>query len=368
VTPRCRILIVEDEPVAARVLERRLELLGFDTVGPVATGEEAVRKAAETDPELVIMDIQLRGELDGIDAAARMAAAHAIPVIFLTSHADDETLRRAQHVAPYGYLLKPFDDRLLRITIELALFRKATERRLQESQKLKAVAGLAGGIAHEFNNLMSAVIGFSELLLGSLPSEDASRSDIELIASAGRRAAALTRRLLSFARRAPLAPTEVAVDVLLREVRRSCASLHGPRVSIELGAGLPGVTVVLDEPEAMRAFEELITNAVEAMPAGGTVTLTAETRSVGADGAARVGTAPGDYVAIRVLDTGIGMSEPVRARAFEPFFSTKAVGKGAGLGLAAVHGFVKQSGGAVSVESAPGRGTCVTLLIPRRAP
>ena len=250
--------------------------------------------------------------------------------------------------------------------------RKATEEHLREAQRLEVLGQLTGGVAHDFNNLLAIIIGNLQLLAERDGTEAETR---ELIADAlwsAERGGELTHRLLAFARRQPLDPRVTDVNALVRGmtgwVRRTLDSRIEMRA--ELAAGL--WPTLIDRGQLEAALMNLIVNARDAMPGGGVLTvgtrnkvITQEPERVAQEVVPANGITPGDYVAVTVEDTGTGMPASLIDRIFEPFFTTKGPGKGSGLGLSMVYGFVKQSGGHVHVESQVGRGTIVELYLPK---
>jgi PAS domain S-box-containing protein len=239
-----------------------------------------------------------------------------------------------------------------------------TEEALRQSQKMEAVGQLTGGIAHDFNNLLQGIMGSLEQIQRRLT--EGRTEDIGRFASAARtsadRAAALTHRLLAFSRRQPLDPKPLAINPLIGSMddllRRSLS--EGIRLDLALAPGL--WCTLCDQNQLENAILNLTINARDAMPDGGALRVETRNVSVTSDGS---DVEPGDYVAIRVSDTGTGMSPDVMARAFDPFFTTKPIGHGTGLGLSMIYGFARQSDGHVQLESEVGRGTSVTLLLPR---
>jgi PAS domain S-box-containing protein len=237
---------------------------------------------------------------------------------------------------------------------------------LQQAQKMEAVGQLTGGVAHDFNNLLAIVLGNLDLLDERLPADSQLRSLVQDSLRAAERGAELTDRLLAFARRQPLKPELTDVNGLMAGMTSLLRrTLRG---NIRIDAVLAGELwpVFVDASQLESALLNLAINARDAMPQGGRLTLRTAPISVTPEEAERQPDLPaGDHVEIRVDDTGIGMPAEVLARAFEPFFTTKQMGRGSGLGLSMVYGFVKQSGGRISIDSAPGRGTRVRLVLPR---
>ncbi|WP_237709106.1 PAS domain-containing protein [Sphingomonas elodea] len=243
----------------------------------------------------------------------------------------------------------------------------AAEAQLRQAQKMEAVGQLTGGIAHDFNNMLAVVIGALDLMERRLSQ---GRTDIDRYLVAARdgasRAAALTQRLLAFSRRQPLAPTALDVNDMLGGMIELLVRTLGEGVVIETQFARRLDPVVADRNQLENVVLNLAVNGRDAMPHGGTLTIETESRTLDAEDAVRHEIEAGDYVEIRIRDTGVGMPAEVAARAFDPFFTTKGVGKGTGLGLSQVFGFVRQSGGHVTIDSEPGRGTCVRVLLPAR--
>jgi PAS domain S-box-containing protein len=241
----------------------------------------------------------------------------------------------------------------------------AAEAQLRQAQKMEAVGQLTGGIAHDFNNMLAVVIGALDLMERRVAQ---GRTDVDRYLIAARdgasRAAALTQRLLAFSRRQPLAPTALDVNDMLGGMIELLVRTLGEGVVIETQFARRLDPVVADRNQLENVVLNLAVNGRDAMPEGGTLTIETALVAIGAEEAGRYEIAAGDFVEIRIRDTGVGMPAEVAARAFDPFFTTKGVGKGTGLGLSQVFGFVRQSGGHVTIESTPGHGTCVRVLLP----
>ncbi len=246
--------------------------------------------------------------------------------------------------------------------------RRQLEEQLRQSQKMEAVGRLAGGVAHDFNNYLTAILGYSEILALELGPDHAARDRVEQIHQAGERAAALTRQLLALSRRQNLEPEVLDLAELVRGLLTMLRRLLGENIRLTTIAP-PGLgRVEADRSQLEQVILNLAVNARDAMPQGGSLTF--ELRDVELDRAqasARVGLRPGPHVVLKVSDTGIGMDAKVLERIFEPFFTTKERGKGTGLGLSTVHGIVHQSNGAIAVASALGRGTTFEIHLPRAA-
>ena len=244
-----------------------------------------------------------------------------------------------------------------------------TEERLRQAQKMEAVGQLTGGVAHDFNNLLTVILGNADSLLEHLQgAAPGVRAQAQGIREAGERAAALTHRLLAFARRQPLDPRAVDVGELVAEAEGILRRTLGADVDIELVRGSGLWKASADPHELQNALLNLAINARDAMPQGGRLTIETANVAVDADYAETNQMSAGQYVMIAVSDTGHGMPADEAARAFEPFFTTKPPGKGSGLGLPQVYGFARQSGGHARIYSEPGEGTTVKVYLPRAMP
>lgn len=254
-----------------------------------------------------------------------------------------------------------------------AFGRDVTEARhlaeqFQQSQKMEAIGRLAGGVAHDFNNLLTVINGYAEMLLTDFVVGEPYREPIAEIKRSGERAAELTSQLLAFSRRSLIAPRILNLNLIVESTGKMLKRLIGEdiQLTIALNEELPGI--VGDQGRLEQVLMNLAVNSRDAMPKGGR--LSVETHRVAVtdfqhpDEPAMT---PGDYVCLKVVDTGEGMSEEVRARIFEPFFTTKEIGKGTGLGLSVVHGIVSQFGGTIFVDSEPGCGTTVSIYFPAAA-
>ncbi|MBZ6077251.1 hybrid sensor histidine kinase/response regulator [Microvirga puerhi] len=246
--------------------------------------------------------------------------------------------------------------------------RKELEEQLRQSQKMEAIGQLTGGIAHDFNNLLTGIIGSLDLLQARIAQgryETLPRYADAAITSASK-AAALTHRLLAFARRQPLDPRPVHIDQLVRSMEDLLHRTIGETIALNLKTVSALWLTRCDPNQLENALLNLVINARDAMPKGGTLTI--ETSNIELNDAvfaAQRGIVPGQYVALCVTDTGIGMSPEIRTRAFDPFFTTKPLGQGTGLGLSMIYGFAKQSEGHVRIDSELGRGTTVKIYLPR---
>ena len=243
---------------------------------------------------------------------------------------------------------------------------RTLQENLAQSQKMQAIGQLAGGVAHDFNNVLTAIIGYSDLLLANHRPTDPSFQDIMQIKQNANRAAGLVRQLLAFSRRQTLLPQTLQLNDVLSDLQMLMRRLVGEPVALDVAHGRDLWLVKADLNQFEQVIVNLIVNARDAMPDGGKIMVrtrnlpAAETVALKDDGVQ-----PADYVQVEVEDTGHGVPEDVRAKIFEPFFTTKEVGKGTGLGLSMVYGIVKQTGGYVFCDSDPGKGATFRILLPR---
>ena len=244
--------------------------------------------------------------------------------------------------------------------------KRRLEEQFQQSQKVQAIGQLTGGVAHDFNNILTAIIGYSDLTLTQVPGNSTVAGNVQEIRKAAHRAAALTRQLLAFSRKQILQPRVLHLDTVIAEMDKMLRRLLGEHINLVTVPHDPIGNVKADLGQIEQVLLNLSVNARDAMPEGGTLTI--ESANVTLDESyahLRDEVLPGEYVVLAISDTGCGMTDEVKARLFEPFFTTKELGKGTGLGLATCHGIVKQSGGHIAVYSEVGKGTTFKVYLPR---
>jgi len=243
---------------------------------------------------------------------------------------------------------------------------KLLEQQLNQAHKMEAIGQLAGGIAHDFSNLLTVIMGNTELLLDPTTPIEALRENAEQIQDTTQRAAALTRQLLAFSRQQVLEPRQLNINIVVNEMRQLLQRLIGDDIDLVADLASDLGYVQADPSQLEQVIMNLAVNARDAMPTGGRLAI--RTNNVvfeHSDIQKCRGVRPGRYVMLAISDTGMGMDAQTRAHIFEPFFTTKAPGKGTGLGLATVHGIVAQSGGAITVESAPNQGSTFKIYLPQ---
>jgi len=266
------------------------------------------------------------------------------------------TLLRDQNGAPQRYIH----------IIQDITEQKSLEEQLRQSQKMDAIGRLAGGIAHDFNNMLSVISGYSEILMLRSDLHSKAQAQVGEIHQAATRAAGLTRQLLAFSRKEVIAPKVLALHEVVRDLSSMLRRVIGEDIKLVTHHDPVELLVNADPSHIEQILLNLAVNARDAMPQGGSLVMEVRAMELdGGGGSHSLELEPGSYVLLTVSDTGCGMDSATRARIFEPFFTTKAVGEGTGLGLATVYGVVKQSGGAISVDSEPGQGTTFNVYLPR---
>jgi two-component system, cell cycle sensor histidine kinase and response regulator CckA len=486
-TGKKQILVVEDEGLIAADLQKRLERMGYSAPAVAHSGEEALGFARQTPFDLVLMDIRLQGAMDGITAAHRLKRELQMPVVYITAHADHDTVERAKLTEPFGYVIKPVADASLRSAVQIAIYKNEMERRLRisegwlaatlesigdgiiacdtsgeiafmnrvaerltgweskaakgkplmevlglyeesstqasknpvfdlfpgehrvyslisrtggetpveigcvenrseddllgsvlvlrnvaprrelesrllQSQRMEAVAGLAGGLAHDFNNLLMIMMGSADELSARLSGEE-QRLAAEIKQSA-LISSSITKQLLILSRRDAARIEVLNLNEVICEFQPLISHTLGRARTLATDCGTPAAFVRSDRSRLKQLLLNLALNARDAMPSGGELRISTATIDIEPDTPQGRQYRPGRYARLLVADKGKGMDKATLARIFEPFFTTKPAGEGTGLGLAMVHSIVVQNGGFVTATSEPGEGTAFEILLP----
>ena len=489
VAKKKQILVVEDEGLIAEDVRRRLERLGYAVPDVAASGREALRLARANVLDLVLMDIHLQGDMDGIATAKAMWEELRLPVIYMTAHADEETVSRATATGPLAYILKPVSDLSLRSTVQIALYRhemedrvhaseawleatlrnvvdgilatgpsgevlflnaaaeqltgwsgaeakgrtlldvlqlheesgddtraiwpldlRAGERRyyrlasranggtpvevccaenraeakrlgsilvlrdiraqremegrMIQSQRMEAIANMAGGLAHDFNNLLMVVLGYADELAKDLPNAK-DRERAMAIKQAATVASSISRQLLTLSRREVSKTELIELDGVIAEMEPLLAQSLGSGCKLVLELGSSAALVRADRNRFKQVFLNLAMNARDAMKERGELRISTSRIEIGAANPHWPNCRAGRYLRIRVQDSGQGMDDATLPRIFEPFFTTTQPGSGTGLGLAVVHAIITQSEGYIMAASEVGKGTSFEILLPR---
>lgn len=372
-----RILIVDDDADVAGSLASLLQLEGYGV--EVAYGsDDALPLGSAVDVALV--DIRL-GHADGVQLAAELRQRNPdILIVMMTAYASVQTAIKALRVGTYDYLCKPFDpDDLLTMLdrcferLELLRSRREAEEQLRHSRRMEALGRLTAGIAHDFNNLLSVIIGNLRLAQEDLaaPSVADTRVLRELIHDALDAAVGgveTTRRFLAIGRNHPLSPEIMDLRLLVGDLSRLIGRTLGQDIALAVTVPEAACPVFVDRYQFDASLLNLAINARDAMTAGGRIAL--DVAGVELSGQSPIllpDMKPGRYARISVTDNGCGMTADIRDKALQPFFTTKTVEQGSGLGLSMVYSFVRQSEGNLTIESAPGIGTKISLYLPLRA-
>jgi two-component system cell cycle sensor histidine kinase/response regulator CckA len=489
-----RILIVEDERIVAEHIRQILVQLSYKIAGIASSGREAYQMASETGPDLVLMDIVLKGKMDGIETADRILNELNIPVIYLSAYTDERTIQRAKITEPYGYIVKPFDESSLKTSIEIAVHRHTMQKKpadpeapevrilrsfsemivfhdlnyrviwaneaaekafgfdpgnlvgkrcrdlwkrqkvscqscpvgpvvsargivdtevistdgrvwsvrgypvydanermigivevsreitsekqiqeekrsintqLQQAQKMEAIGILTGGVAHDFNNILTAIQGSVEMALFHVTESEPIYRDLKEIQVSSARAINLTRQLLIFSRKHPTVFKSVHLNRTIQNLLKMLKRLIGEDILIETRLDTALWMIRADQAKMEQVLMNLVINARDAMPQGGIIRITTENVNL-QSGIEKVmaESSPGDFVRLTVKDTGEGIETGVLNRIFEPFFTTKGKSKGTGLGLSVVYGIIKHHKGWVDVHSELGKGSVFNIYLP----
>lgn len=367
------VLVVEDEIITAIDIKSSLEDLGYQVPPIASTGQEALAEVAKSQPDIILMDIVIKGEIDGIETANRIRDRQQLPIIFLTAYSDDATLARAGITEPFGYLLKPFDDRELHSTIQMALKRYQAESKIRKerdtAEQLQREAEnlvelnsrYIAMTSHEFRTPMTTIHSSSELLehYSYKWSEEKKLSHLKRIQSSIKSMTKLLDEVLTIGKadagKLEFKPVELDVVTLAKElVEELHLTTDKPRINLQVFGEIDEATM---DPKLLRhILTNLLSNALKYSPAGGTVEFTL--------------TGQGEYLILSVQDSGIGIPESDLIHLFESFQRASNVGSlpGTGLGLAIVKKCVDRHQGTITVNSIVGVGTTFTVTLPMHSP
>jgi signal transduction histidine kinase len=382
-TRKSRILVVEDEGIVAKDIQHTLIGLGYEVTSLAATGERAVELAMTTEPDLVLMDIMLRGELDGVTAATRIRNSLKIPIVFLTAYSDPDTLERAKCVEPFGYIIKPFQDRELYTVIEMALHKRKIERELEESQELlrklleseqqarreaqeanRAKDIFLATLSHELKTPLTTVLTWAQLLKHRSFEESQIKRAAEIIERNARAQVLLINDLLDISRivmgKLAIEIQETPLAPLLHAAQESIkTAAEAKAISVGLSVSVSRDQVAADPVRLQQILWNLLNNSAKFTPAGGEIRISARDAFLSGNPALPA-------VEIAISDSGEGIDPDFLSEVFNRFSqadnSMNRKHGGLGLGLAIVKGLVDIQGGEVEAES-PGRGKGSTFKV-----
>ena len=365
-----KIMVVEDNTTVAEDCRECLENLGYSVTSIVASGEESIERAEAERPDAVLMDIHLRDETDGIKAAELIYSRFEIPVVFLSAYTDRELLERAKRVGSFGYLLKPFDERELYATLEMALYkanaekdRRQIEARLRQAQKMESIGSLAGGIAHQFNNALNVITGNIDLLEMGFPGDESVAKYTKQMKTSARRMTQLTAQLLAYARGGKYQDKTISLNDFVKETLTLVRHTIDPAIHVDTDLPCGILNVNADLSQMQMVLTAILANASEAMEGKGHIRIACRNEMVTDEDAEGLpGLKSGNYACLTIADDGKGMDKETNKRIFEPFFTTNFTGRG--LGMAAAYGIVKNHDGWIGVDSELGKGTTVKIYLP----
>ncbi|MBX3059448.1 MAG: response regulator [Anaerolineae bacterium] len=370
-----RILLVDDDEDDYLITQDLLADIGDNryVLEWVATYEAATNKIAHNAHDVYLVDLRL-GKFSGLELLRwAVASGCKAPVILLTGQGDHQVDLEAMEAGAADYLVKgQINPQILERSIRYAVerYRAQAERlkleaELRQAQKMEAIGHMAGGIAHDFNNVLTAILSYASLARRHVLPDHPVYSKLVGIEESSQRAANLTQQLLAFARRQVVAPRILNLNEVVLNLDKLLRRLINADIELVTLPGQNLNLVKVDPGQVEQVMVNLVVNARDAMPDGGKLTIRTENKVLTPQYAHQhVDVTPGEYVCLSVSDTGMGMTDEVKARIFDPFFTTKEPGKGTGLGLATCYGIVKQNGGHIQVESRPGKGTTFYIYLP----
>jgi signal transduction histidine kinase len=379
-TPRpVTVLVVEDSEDDAQLMLYELRRHGFDPAGTRVDNGRDLSEALEGGAwDVVLSDHKMPG-FSGDDALKIVKAkAPDVPFIVVSGTRGEDQAVEVMRAGASDFIVKSRLHRLAPV-IERALDDAARRReqhrteaalsesreQLRQAQRLEAIGRLAGGVAHDFNNLMATILTYADIALGALPDDDSARADIEEIKRAGTHAAQLTRDLLVFSGQRRADYVVLDLGQVIDGMRNMLESVVGPSITLDIQHDDRLWNVRADRVQIERMIMNLAANARDAMPSGGTLTLATANATVPSEHGGAQPPDPGEYVRLDVQDTGRGIAPELVGKVFEPFLSTKGERLGTGLGLAVVYGIVQQCDGFIAVESPSGKGATFTIYLPR---
>ncbi len=360
---RYKIIIAEDEEDIKERIRQVLEEKGnFRVVGTCEHGEDLVGLCKEEKPDLVLMGIDLVDDLEDVPVAKELFELYKIPVVYVTSPREKEYIKK-RALESYGYIVKPFSEDQLLTTVYLALNKARLEKRLLQAQKLRALGIFAGGVAHDFNNILAAIMGYAELIGIKAADREDIKKYVELILQAADRGKELVEHLLIFSRqREVVKKHNFPFHIILKESIKFVRSTLPDTIVIAEDIIKENDLIYADPSEMHQLCMNLLNNAIFAVQEKGGGRIEVSLQRCRCPSSSAVPGGKRDCLKLTVKDFGIGMDEDTIERIFEPFFTTKQ--KGSGLGLSVVHGIVTEMGGEIRVRSKKGEYTVFEVFLP----
>ncbi|MBU8910116.1 MAG: response regulator [Desulfobacterales bacterium] len=366
-------MIVEDNTTVAADCHECLINLGYNVTSIQASGEESILKAQTEMPDAVLMDIHLRDKMDGIKAAEHIYNQFQIPVVFLSAYGDLELLERAKQVGSFGYLIKPFEERELYATLEMALYKakaekehKKMEAQINLLQKMESIGTLAGGLAHDFNNLLYVVLGNINLAEDNLQNANLASENLKEAEKACLQAKELTKKLITFSKGGRPVKEETSIDKLVNSIVIDTLKESGIQPAFSIPYDIKPIKI--DIGQIKQVINNIAVNAKEAMNNKGVLKI--DFKNVDITKEDNLPLAPGKYIKLSLKDNGTGISKQNINKIFDPYFSTKGMGveKAQGLGLAICHSIITHHNGLITVESEPEEGAVFLIYLPALTP
>lgn len=367
-----RVLIAEDERIIALDIKNSLRNLGYGVLGIVSSGEKAIEKVAESRPDLVLMDIMLAGTMDGIEAADQIRQQYQIPIVYLTSHTDPATLARAKATAPFGYLVKPFEDRDLHTTIEMALARAKAEEEIKkaldkEKELNELKSQFVSMVSHEFRTPMATILFSAGLLetYGNKWSEDKKQTHLKRIQASVKQMTELLDIILVIgqveANKLEFKPAPLNLEKFCHELIEDQQHLAGSNYEILFQCQGEFADVIMDEKLLRHILNNLLSNAIKYSPQGGKIRFELSAQEIEQPS----GTVE-KFAVFEIEDQGIGIPQAEQKNLFTTFHRASNVGtiSGTGLGLAIVKKSVELHGGTITFSSEENAGTIFTVTLP----
>jgi len=371
---KAKILIVEDEVLVGLDIRENLLALNYDIPEVVVSAESAFEYLKSNSVDLVLMDIQLKGKMSGIEAAGIIQSTYAIPVLFTTAYATPEIIQKAREAQVYGYLLKPYKINELHAVIEVALYKHKAEqnkqildKQIQRAEKYESLRAMAGGIAHKFNNSIHAVLGNLSLALRSIPPESPERQLLTQAEKAAWQASEISKQMHSFSGNNHTAKVKINLSVFIEQLRHLLKAILPSNLVLDINLSDDLPLIFGDPVQLKQVVFAVMSNAIESYgKRKGLIVIKTSALSCKKEDLIPIRFGDflkeGLYVNLEIQDFGCGIDEIGLKKVFDPFYSTKFIGRG--LGLPAALGIIQAHLGSIRIDSTPVVGTSVNILIP----